>query len=90
MPDAEAEREHSQPMISAMPEQVMESSAVDFVLRGEGEVSMTRLAKALHNGQGYDDIPGLVYRGPNDSLHVGETVSVRHLDDLPSLHRAVS
>ena len=68
---------------TAMPEQVMESSAVDFVLRGEGEISMARLAKALHNETGYEDIPGLVYRKPDGSLHVGETVSVRNPDDLP-------
>jgi radical SAM superfamily enzyme YgiQ (UPF0313 family) len=68
---------------TAMPERVMESSAVDFVLRGEGEVSMAPLAKALLNGTGYEDIPGLVYRKPDGSLHVGKTASVRHLDDLP-------
>jgi anaerobic magnesium-protoporphyrin IX monomethyl ester cyclase len=68
---------------TAMPARVMESSAVDFVLRGEGEVSMARFAKALRNGTGYDEIPGLVYRKPDGSLHVGETVSVRNPDDLP-------
>jgi len=68
---------------TAMPEQVMESSAVDFVLRGEGEISMARFAKALRNETGYDEIPGLVYRKPDGSLHVGETVSVRNPDDLP-------
>ena len=68
---------------TAMPERVMASSALDFVLRGEGEESMARLAKALYNETGYEDIPGLVYRKPDGSLHVGETASVRHLDDLP-------
>jgi anaerobic magnesium-protoporphyrin IX monomethyl ester cyclase len=68
---------------TAMPERVMASWAVDFVLRGEGEVSMVGLAKALLNGTGYADIPGLVYRKPDGGLHVGETASVRHLDDLP-------
>jgi radical SAM superfamily enzyme YgiQ (UPF0313 family) len=68
---------------TAMPNRVMASSAVDFVLRGEGEVSMVRLAKALHNETGYEDIPGLVYRKPDGSLQVGETVSVRNPDALP-------
>lgn len=68
---------------TAMPARVMASSAVDFVLRGEGEVSMARLAKALQNDTGYEDIPGLVYRKPDGRLHVGETVSVRNPDDLP-------
>jgi radical SAM superfamily enzyme YgiQ (UPF0313 family) len=68
---------------TAMPERVMASSAVDFVLRGEGEVSMVRLAKAIVSGTGYEDIPGLVYRKPDGRLHVGETVSVSNPDDLP-------
>jgi radical SAM superfamily enzyme YgiQ (UPF0313 family) len=68
---------------TAMPGRVMESSAVDFVLRGEGEVSMARLAKALHNETGYEDIPGLVYRKPDGLLQVGEIVSTRNPDDLP-------
>jgi radical SAM superfamily enzyme YgiQ (UPF0313 family) len=68
---------------TAMPGRVMESSAVDFVLRGEGEVSMVRLAKALHNETGYADIPGLVYRKPDGLLQVGEIVSMRNPDDLP-------
>ena len=68
---------------TAMPERVMESSVVDFVLRGEGEVSMVKLGKALVNETGYEDIPGLVYRKSDGSLHVGETVSVSNPDDLP-------
>jgi anaerobic magnesium-protoporphyrin IX monomethyl ester cyclase len=68
---------------TAMPERVMESPAVDFVLRGEGEESMARLAKSLLNETGYDDIPGLVFRKPDGGLHVGETASNHHLDDLP-------
>jgi radical SAM superfamily enzyme YgiQ (UPF0313 family) len=68
---------------TAMPARVMESEAVDFVLRGEGEASMVQFAKAVLNGTGYEDIPGLVYRKPDGGLHVGKTVSVSHLDDLP-------
>jgi anaerobic magnesium-protoporphyrin IX monomethyl ester cyclase len=68
---------------TAMPARLMESGAVDFVLRGEGEVSMVRFARAVLNGTGYEDIPGLVYRKPDGGLHVGKTVSVHHLDDLP-------
>jgi anaerobic magnesium-protoporphyrin IX monomethyl ester cyclase len=61
----------------------MESPAVDFVLRGEGEESMARLAKSLLNETGNDDIPGLVFRKPDGGLHVGQTASNHHLDDLP-------
>jgi len=68
---------------TAMPGKVMESSAADFVLRGEGEESMIRLAKALHSDANYGDIPGLVYRKPDGSLHIGESVRVHNPDDLP-------
>ena len=48
---------------TALPESVMQSSAVDYVIRGEGEVAMPLLADALANGTSLKDIPGLVYRG---------------------------
>jgi len=68
---------------TALPERVMESSAVDFVMRGEGEVSMTLLAEALQNGLGFDEIPGLVYRKLDGGLHVSETATMRNPDDYP-------
>ncbi len=68
---------------TAMPRRMMESPAVDFVLRGEGEASMVQFAKALHKEAAYDEIPGLVFRKTDGSLHVGEPVSVDHPDGLP-------
>jgi radical SAM superfamily enzyme YgiQ (UPF0313 family) len=68
---------------TALPERVMESSAVDFVMRGEGEVSMVLLAKALRSGSDYDKIPGLVYRKPEGSLHVSETAIMDNPENYP-------
>jgi anaerobic magnesium-protoporphyrin IX monomethyl ester cyclase len=68
---------------TAMPARVMESQAVDFVLRGEGEVSMALLAKALRKETEYAEIPGLVFRKTDGSLRVGEPVSAGNPDDLP-------
>ena len=68
---------------TALPERVMESSAVDFVIRGEGEVSMELLAKALRNGSGYGDIPGLVYRKSDGRLQLGEPAAMRNPDNYP-------
>ncbi len=68
---------------TALPERVMESSAVDFVLRGEDEVSMALLAKALRNGRGYDEIPGLVYRKSDGRLHVSEPAIMSNPEDYP-------
>ena len=68
---------------TALPERVMESSAVDFVMRGEGEVSMALLAKALRHGRGYDEIPGLVYRKSDGSLHVSATAIMGNPERYP-------
>ena len=68
---------------TALPERVMESSTVDFVMRGEGEVSMALLAKALRNGSGYDGIPGLVYRKSDGSLHVSATAIMDNPENYP-------
>jgi anaerobic magnesium-protoporphyrin IX monomethyl ester cyclase len=68
---------------TALPERMMESPAVDFVIRGEGEVSMTLLAKAIRSGTGYDKTPGLVFRRPDGSLQVGETTILDDLQKYP-------
>jgi radical SAM superfamily enzyme YgiQ (UPF0313 family) len=66
-----------------LPAQVMASAAVDFVLRGEGEVSMPLLATALRNGKGHEDIPGLVFRKPDGNLHIGKTILMDDPDHYP-------
>ena len=68
---------------TALPERMMKSPEVDFVLRGEGEVSMPLLADALQNGSHFDGIPGLVYRKADGSLHVSEPAGMENPDDYP-------
>ena len=66
-----------------LPAQVMASPAVDFVLRGEGEVSMPLLARALGNVKEYKDIPGLVFRKSDGNLHIGKAAIMDNPDDYP-------
>ncbi len=68
---------------TAQPESVMASPAVDFVLRGEGEVSIAMLASAVQSGERYDSIPGLVYRGSNGKLRINSPAIMRQLDQYP-------
>ena len=68
---------------TALPERVMESSAVDFVMRGEGELSMASLAKALQDGADYRHIPGLVYRKSDGSLHISEPAAMTDPENYP-------
>ena len=68
---------------TAMPEEVLESPAVDFVIRGEGEVSMVKLARAIKHGGTYAHIPGLAYQKPNQELHISGPAVLTDLDKTP-------
>jgi radical SAM superfamily enzyme YgiQ (UPF0313 family) len=68
---------------SALPQSVMESTAVDFVIRGEGEVSLHLLAEVVSKGGAYHSIPGLVFRRKNGALHINPPARMKHPDDHP-------
>jgi len=74
---------------TAMPESVMECGAVDFVLRGEGEVTMPLLAEAVKTENWKpDSIPGIVFRKRDGTLHISEPAMMEDLDHypLPAMH----
>jgi len=55
---------------SLAPEAYMDhSSAVDFIVRGEGEITLRELLRAIENNTGYDRIAGLSYRDGNGFHH---------------------
>jgi radical SAM superfamily enzyme YgiQ (UPF0313 family) len=68
---------------TALPEQVMKHPSVDFVLRGDGEVGLPLLAKALHQGRSLRNIPGIVQRCDDNSLSIKPPAVVKDLDLLP-------
>ena len=45
------------------------SIAVDFIVRGEGEITFNELLRALENGRDYNDIAGLSYRCGDQFRH---------------------
>jgi len=79
---------------TAMPGKVMECEAVDFVIRGEGEVSMPLLAREIRNSKSeirnskLAEIPGIVFRRDEGGLHVGKPAVMADLNayPLPALH----
>ncbi|MDM8523955.1 radical SAM protein [Desulfococcaceae bacterium HSG8] len=79
---------------TAMPDKVMECRAVDFAIRGEGEVSMPLLAEKIRSltheiaDSDLDSVPGLVFRKTDGRLCVPEPVAMKGLDDqpLPAMH----
>ncbi|HHP7233642.1 MAG TPA: B12-binding domain-containing radical SAM protein [Desulfobacterales bacterium] len=68
---------------TAMPELVMASAAVDYVLRGDGEASIVHLARSLRDGQGLDHVPGLVRRKGPAGLEVRPPARLSDVNALP-------
>jgi radical SAM superfamily enzyme YgiQ (UPF0313 family) len=71
-----------------MPEEAMRCKAVDYVLRGEGEVSMPKLAGAIREGTGVESVPGIVLRMEDGTIKRDKPAVMTSLDDspLPALH----
>ena len=58
-------------------------NSVDFVVRGEGEITLARLADAVAEGNGAKDLPGVSYKD-GDRIHSNPPAPfIGNLDDLP-------
>lgn len=68
---------------TVMPEHVLASPAVSYVLRGEGEVSLPLLAEGLRDHRPLADIPGIAFRRPDGGLHVNPPAAMASPDRFP-------
>lgn len=68
---------------TSLPEALMDSRAVDYVLRGEGEVSMPQFARAVLMKSEVSRVPGIVYRRPGGRLRIKEPAYMEHPDRYP-------
>jgi anaerobic magnesium-protoporphyrin IX monomethyl ester cyclase len=68
---------------TAMPEHVLASPAVSYVLRGEGEVSLPLLAESLRDHGPLFGIPGIALRRPDGGLHVNPPAAMASPDCFP-------
>jgi len=50
---------------SLAPEPYMGDTGIDFIVRGEGEITFRELLRAMENNCGYEGIAGLSYRSPD-------------------------
>jgi len=66
-----------------LPHQVMQSAAVDYILRGDGEVSMPLLAKALKKGTTIENIPGIVRRTAEGEFAADKPARMTKPDNYP-------
>lgn len=57
-----------------------ELDEIDIIVRGEGEETARRLMRALDNGTGYAQIPGLAFRRNGIAVTSGKAAMIRDLD----------
>ncbi len=68
---------------TALAEAVLAHPAVDFVLRGDGEMGMPALARALRENAPLADVPGLAYHAAGHVLEIAPPARADDLDRLP-------
>lgn len=68
---------------SAFPRQTAAEEGVDFVVRGEGEITFFELLDAIENKKGYAAIDGLVYKDSGGLRENNPRALIENLDSLP-------
>ena len=68
---------------TCFPEEVLQKSAMDFILCREPERPLSAYLSALANDGPVDDIPGLAGRRHDDTIFVNPEQRLQQLDDLP-------
>lgn len=71
------------PYASCAPEEALANPCVDYVVIGEGEVTLTALLKSLAEGQSLTDVEGLGFRDGERSVVVPRRHYIDDLDALP-------
>ena len=57
-------------------------NGADFIIKGEGEITLLELTKALENNQSTAAISGIVYRKENQTFVNPKRAVLQHLDEL--------
>jgi anaerobic magnesium-protoporphyrin IX monomethyl ester cyclase len=60
------------------------ASAVDYIVCGEGEVTLRELLLCLESGGSPDDVPGLAFLRDGDIVKTSKRIVAGSLDDLPT------
>ncbi|MHC4181880.1 MAG: B12-binding domain-containing radical SAM protein [Planctomycetota bacterium] len=58
---------------------------VDIIVRGEGEITLGELLKALGGKESFSDIQGITYRKNGEIIRNPDRPFIKNLDDLPFL-----
>ncbi len=67
-----------------MYEEMLENEYVDYVVRGEGEVTIKELLLSFENGRALDKVKGISYRSGNKVLSSPSRPFIKDIDTLPT------
>lgn len=68
---------------TVFPNIVLEDKNIDFVVRGEGELTILELVNALEKGTGFKDIKGISYKHHGQVIHNPDRELIPDLNTLP-------
>ncbi|MCW4047433.1 MAG: cobalamin-dependent protein [Candidatus Bathyarchaeota archaeon] len=72
------------PHATFMDEQIIaEETAVDFVVRGEGELTLLEIAENIHSSRKIDSIEGITFRRNKQVIRTPNRPFIQDLDKLP-------
>ncbi len=63
--------------------EVMDTGLVDFIIRGEGEAGFPILVKTVKENGDIKNVPGIVFRKKDGSLHINKPAIMENPDDYP-------
>lgn len=69
--------------VNLRPEDLISSPNVDYCVRGEGEITMVELVKALDSGADPSAVPGVVSRKDGQICFAPDRPPIKNLDDIP-------
>ncbi len=73
------------PEVSFNSEEILNNNPnIDFIIRGEGEITFKELLEALINKKDLETIKGITYRSENKIIRNKERPFIKDLDELPS------
>lgn len=71
------------PHVSYLGKETITNSCVDFIVKGEGEETMSELVSAIQISGGLENIKGIIFKRGNDAYDTGSRPLIQNLDNLP-------
>ena len=68
---------------SVLPENSLKSENIDVVVRGEGEMTMLEIVRAVESGTSFKEITGVSYKNKGAIIHNPDRDLIRDIDTIP-------